>query len=134
MQLGRLFDGPWVLILVFIAVAVVIVLVVVSAVNRAKRSDLAAFGPADYGKPPGPEGAAALPRAYVQGMGHRSAATIFGVIGIFVLGIIFGPMAIVQASKAEALGVQATAGKVLGWICVGVGIVWLIFVAALASR
>jgi hypothetical protein len=68
-------------------------------------------------------------------MNHRSTATIFGVLGIFVLGIVFGPLAIVQASKAEALGVKATAGKVLGWICVGVTALWLIFiVAALASR
>ncbi|MDQ0029572.1 hypothetical protein [Arthrobacter bambusae] len=111
MQLGRLFEGPWVLVLVPIAVAVVIVLVVVSAVNKSSRSDLAA------------------------GMNHRSTATIFGVVGIFVLGIVFGPLAIVQASKAEALGVKATAGKVLGWICVGVTALWLIFIgSALASR
>ncbi len=120
MQLGRLFEGPWVLILVPIALAVVIVLVVVSAVNKSRRSDL---------------GSAALLQSYAQGMNHRSTATIFGVLGIFVLGIVFGPLAIVQASKAEALGVKATAGKVLGWICVGVTALWLIFiVAALASR
>lgn len=135
MQLGRLFEGPWVLVLVPIAVAVVIVLVVVSAVNNSRRSDLAAFGQAEYGQPAGPDGSAALLQSYVQGMNHRSTATIFGVVGIFVLGIIFGPLAIVQAAKAEALGVKATAGKVLGWICVGVAALWLILiVSALASR
>lgn len=135
MQLGRLFDGPWVLILVFIAVAVVMVLVVVNAVNRSRRSDLAAFGLSGHGQRPGLGGSAVPLEAYVQGLGHRSAATIFGVVGIFVLGIVFGPLALVQASKAEALGVQATAGKVLGWICVVVSILWLIFIfAALSSR
>jgi hypothetical protein len=135
MQLGRLFEGPWLLVLVPIAVAAVIVLVVVSAVNKSRRSDLAAFGQAEYGQPTGPDGSAALLQSYAQGMNHRSTATIFGVVGIFVLGIIFGPLAIVQASKAEALGVKATAGKVLGWICVGVTALWLIFiVSALASR
>lgn len=42
---------------------------------------------------------------------------IFGIVGLFFAGIIFGPLAIVQAKKAEQLGRAATAGKVLGWIC-----------------
>lgn len=41
---------------------------------------------------------------------------ILGIVGLFFAGIVLGPMAIWQAGKAEKLGVQATAGKVLGWI------------------
>jgi hypothetical protein len=139
MQMGRLFDGSWTLwtlVLIFFVVSVaVIALVVVSSANKSKRSDLAAFGPAAYGQLTGPDGPAVPPQVYMQGMSHRSTATIFGVIGLFILGIVFGPLALVQANKAEALGVRATAGKVLGWISVGFSILWLMFiVGALASR
>lgn len=41
---------------------------------------------------------------------------VFGIVGFFFLGILFGPLAIIQAKKAEQLGRAATAGKVLGWI------------------
>ncbi|MBF0807718.1 DUF4190 domain-containing protein [Rothia nasimurium] len=44
------------------------------------------------------------------------AALICGIIGLFTVPIILGPIAIVQANKAERLGAAATAGKVLGWI------------------
>lgn len=56
---------------------------------------------------------------------------VFGIIGLFILGILFGPLALVQANKAEKLGAAATAGKVLGWISTifGVlGLIWIIFV------
>lgn len=56
---------------------------------------------------------------------------VFGIIGLFVLGIVFGPLALVQANKAEKLGAAATAGKVLGWIAtiIGVlGLIWIIFI------
>ncbi|PSS43740.1 hypothetical protein C6401_11230 [Arthrobacter woluwensis] len=64
--------------------------------------------------------------AYLQGVGHRTQSLVSGVIGLFVLGIVLGPVAIVQASRAEALGVTATAGKVLGWIGVGFGVLWVL--------
>ncbi|MHA7287015.1 DUF4190 domain-containing protein [Arthrobacter sp. MDT3-44] len=50
--------------------------------------------------------------------GEKAAQTslILGIVGLFVAGIILGPLAIWQAKKAERLGVPATAGKVLGWI------------------
>lgn len=51
-----------------------------------------------------------------QGEGHKRNSVILGVIGLFLLGIVLGPLALWQAGKAEALGVKATAGKVLGWI------------------
>lgn len=43
-------------------------------------------------------------------------ALLFGIVGLFFLGIVCGPLAIAQAKKAEKLGERATAGKILGWI------------------
>lgn len=51
---------------------------------------------------------------------------IFGILGLFIVGIVFGPLAIWQASKAEKLHKPATAGKVLGWIGLILGILWVI--------
>ncbi|MEX5297583.1 hypothetical protein RCG67_02245 [Kocuria sp. CPCC 205292] len=39
-----------------------------------------------------------------------------------------GPLALWQASKAEALGVKSTAGKVLGWIDLVFGVLGLFVV------
>lgn len=36
--------------------------------------------------------------------------------GQFVLGFVFGPLAILNAGRAEAMNVPATFGKVAGWI------------------
>jgi hypothetical protein len=59
---------------------------------------------------------------------------IFGVIGFFFLGIVFGPLAISNANKAEALHHSATLGKVLGWIDTIAGVVWLlVFVLVVIS-
>jgi len=65
---------------------------------------------------------------------------IFGIIGLFFAGIIFGPLAISQAGKAERMHKPATAGKVLGWISliwgilVLIGIIlWFVVVAAAVS-
>lgn len=57
---------------------------------------------------------------------------IFGIIGFFFLGIIFGPLAISNVSKAEALHHSATPGKVLGWIATIVSSLWLTFVIIIA--
>lgn len=56
---------------------------------------------------------------------------IFGILSVVLLGIVFGPLAIWQASKAERLGAAATAGKVLGWVGTvlgALGLLWLVFV------
>jgi hypothetical protein len=45
------------------------------------------------------------------------------VIGIFIFGIAFGAFAFVTARKAEAEGVKATAGKVLGVLAFITGII-----------
>ncbi|UKA51594.1 hypothetical protein LFT48_08815 [Arthrobacter sp. FW305-123] len=52
----------------------------------------------------------------LEGAAFRSKATTFAVIGIFFFGVIFGPLAIRNAAKAEALGVRAPFGRICGWI------------------
>lgn len=53
---------------------------------------------------------------YMQGQQYKEKSLIFGIVGFFFLGFIFGPLAIINANKAEAMNHSATAGKVLGWI------------------
>lgn len=57
---------------------------------------------------------------------YRRNSIIFGVVGLFIFGVAFGLMAFVTARKAEAEGVKATAGKVLGVLGFLSGIVGLI--------
>lgn len=64
---------------------------------------------------------------FMEGMRHARLATVFGLLSIFSLGILFGPLAIVQAKKAEAFGVPASEGKVLGWVGIGLFILWVVF-------
>ncbi|GGG58358.1 hypothetical protein GCM10011374_21490 [Kocuria dechangensis] len=64
------------------------------------------------GYPGGMQGNAA------QGQKHKTTSIVLGVVGLFILGIVLGPLALWQAGKAERLGVKATAGKVLGWIAI----------------
>lgn len=79
-----------------------------------------------YGQPPHP--------MVMQGMNHKSNATVLGVIGLFILGIVLGPLAISQANKAQSMGVPATTGKVLGWIDLIFGILGLLwFLAAIGT-
>jgi hypothetical protein len=57
----------------------------------------------------------------------RTASLVLGIIGIFFLGIVLGPLAIMQANKAERLGERSSAGRVLGWIGTVFGVVALVF-------
>jgi hypothetical protein len=50
------------------------------------------------------------------GVQHRKTSIILGVISLFLLEIPLGAFAFINARKAEAHGVKATAGKVLGII------------------
>lgn len=63
----------------------------------------------------------------LQGQQDAKTSLILGVIGLFFLNIILGPMALHYAKKAERAGVSATAGKVLGWICIVLFVVGVIF-------
>lgn len=121
--MGRLFDGPWpVLLIIVLTLAVVAALVILAVVAGSRPSQDAAY----LNRLRDGQLTVESQAAYLQGVGHRTQATVFGVIGLFVLGIVFGAVAIVQAGRAEALGVTATAGKVLGWIGVGVGVLWVL--------
>lgn len=64
--------------------------------------------------------------AYMQGTKYKEKALIFGIIGFFFFGIVFGPLAIINANKAEAMNHSATIGKVLGWVDVIAGAIWLV--------
>lgn len=70
-------------------------------------------------------------RQYMEGSKHAQTSLVFGIIGLFFLGIVFGPLAIVQAKKAEANNVASSAGKILGWIDVVFGILSIVIVIAL---
>jgi len=63
-------------------------------------------------------GYAAYQSSYQVLEGEKAAqlALIFGIVGFFAAGIVLGPLAIWQSTKAERLGARATAGKILGWI------------------
>ncbi|MHA7261588.1 hypothetical protein ACX80W_00145 [Arthrobacter sp. TMN-37] len=74
---------------------------------------------------PHPYDAGRAPRT-VEGSKAAQASLIFGIVGLFVLGIVFGPLALLQARKAERLNTSATAGKVLGWISTIWGVLSLI--------
>lgn len=63
-----------------------------------------------------------------EGQSKAKVALICGIVGLFIFGIILGPIAIVQANRAEALGAKATGGKVLGWIDTIFGVIGLIFI------
>lgn len=59
----------------------------------------------------------------LEGENAAQLSLILGLVGFFFAGVVLGPIAILQAHKAEKLGVPATAGKVLGWIST---ILWLL--------
>lgn len=61
---------------------------------------------------------------FFQGTKFKEKSLIFGILGFFFLGIVFGPLAISNARKAEAMHHSATFGKVLGWIGTISGILW----------
>jgi hypothetical protein len=68
---------------------------------------------------------------YMQGEKYKEKSLIFGIVGIFFLGVVFGPLAIINANKAEAMHHSATPGKVLGWIATiwsAISIVIFIFI------
>ncbi len=56
----------------------------------------------------------------------KTTSLILGIIGLFILGIILGPLGIMQTNKAERLGGQATPWKILGYISTILGIIGII--------
>ena len=76
---------------------------------------------------------------YMQGAQYKEKATTYAIVGLFVLGFIFGPLAILNANRAKALNQTATVGKVLGW-CVTIqsflilaGLIVMAIVGAIAG-
>ena len=77
-------------------------------------------------------------RSIAEGQKHAQNALIFGILAM----VVFSPLSIValiQVRKAEALGVSATPGKVLGWIslvslCFGVLMLAFVFVSAILQQ
>lgn len=72
------------------------------------------------------EEAAAVDFQRVFGSKFRKTSIIMGVIGLFILGIPLGIGAFIYARKAEAHGVKATAGLVLGVVDIVLAIVILV--------
>ncbi|GAA2869713.1 hypothetical protein [Paenarthrobacter ilicis] len=63
----------------------------------------------------------------LEGANFKSKATTYAIIGIFVFGFVFGPLAIRNAGRAEANGVPATFGKVAGWIVTVLSCIYIVF-------
>lgn len=63
-----------------------------------------------------------------EGAKKAKLSLILGIVGLFVFGIVLGPIAIVQANRAESLGAKATGGKVLGWIDLLFGLLGVVIV------
>jgi hypothetical protein len=50
-----------------------------------------------------------------------------GVVGLFIMGIFLGFLAVIYAHQAEKIGSHATAGKVLGYIDILLGAIFSLF-------
>ncbi|MFQ4148298.1 hypothetical protein AAGW05_06325 [Arthrobacter sp. LAPM80] len=73
----------------------------------------------------------------MQGTQLAQTSMILGILSLFFVGIILGPIAISKAKKAEQLHTAATVGKVTGWIgtiasAIGI-VVAIIMIITLAS-
>ncbi|WP_458112254.1 hypothetical protein M1D88_18700 [Arthrobacter sp. R1-13] len=66
-------------------------------------------------------------RYHMQGLQHARDGLVLAVIGIVFLGIVFGPLALAQAKKAEAYGINAQNTKVVAWVAIGWFCAQLIF-------
>lgn len=71
------------------------------------------------------------PMMHPEGAQLAQTSMIFGILSLFLLGLIFGPIAIVKANRAEReFNTSATVGKVTGWIgtiLAGVVVLYFIF-------
>ncbi|MHA7305200.1 hypothetical protein ACX80E_08135 [Arthrobacter sp. TMN-49] len=127
-SVGRLLESPWA-IMIILLVLVGIILAVVMAGRGSRAKVLLPAGQFSAGvsgaSPNDMQGAIYQDFLLRTGRSHRSSAFAMGIIGLFVFGIILGPLAISAAGKAEAHGVPAPGGKILGVIDTIFGIVWL---------
>ncbi len=61
-----------------------------------------------------------------QGQSLAQTSMILGILSLFVVGFVLGPIAIVKAKRAEELGGDAKVGKITGWIGAVLGVLGLI--------
>lgn len=62
----------------------------------------------------------------LAGKKHMQLSLAFGFLSFF-LPIVFVPLALIQAGRAERLGEPSTAGKILAWTAVGYWVLWAIY-------
>jgi hypothetical protein len=62
-----------------------------------------------------------------EGAKKAKQSLYIGVIGFFIMGIFLGFLAIVYANQAEKIGAHATAGKVLGYVDILLGVIFSFF-------
>ena len=84
-----------------------------------------------YNAPPPGYGQQPYSHNPMQAQGQQLAQTsmILGILSLFVVGFVLGPLAISKAKKAEAMGADANVGKITGWIGLVLGILGFILVA-----
>ena len=69
------------------------------------------------------------PMVHPEGAQLAQTSMILGIISLFVVGIILGPIAIVKANRAEReFNTSATVGKVTGWIGTILGALWFLYI------
>lgn len=69
---------------------------------------------------------------HLRGMQLAQTSMILGIVSIFVLGIVLGPIAIIKANQAEReFNTPATAGKVTGWIGTILALVYILMFVGL---
>ncbi|WP_313811405.1 DUF4190 domain-containing protein [Glutamicibacter sp.] len=83
-----------------------------------------------YGQQQPGYGYPGYPMMNPEGAQLAQTSLIFGILSLFMLGLIFGPIAIVKANRAEReFNTSATVGKVTGWIgTILAGITVLLFI------
>ncbi len=82
--------------------------------------------PGGYGQPGGYQPNAQVNPDMARGAQLAQTSMILGILSLFVVGIVLGPIAIVKAKQAEKLGGDAKVGKITGWIGAILGAVWII--------
>ncbi|QDY66345.1 DUF4190 domain-containing protein [Glutamicibacter halophytocola] len=66
-------------------------------------------------------------QAQFEGSQLAQTSMILGILSIFILNVILGPIAIVKANRAEReFNTAATVGKVTGWIGTIIGLFWVL--------
>ncbi|HCM95994.1 MAG TPA: hypothetical protein DIT09_15500 [Glutamicibacter sp.] len=66
----------------------------------------------------------------MAGIQMAQTSMVLGILSIFFIGIILGPLAIAKANRAEReFNTPATAGKITGWIGLILALGWVAYVA-----